>query len=391
MLTRRAHQTVAAALARQTAVALLGPRQVGKTTLAVAIAETTDSLYLDLESAGDRQRLAEPRLFLQEYADRLVVLDEIHRAPALFPELRGVIDSGRRAGNRTGRFLILASASTDLLRQAGESLAGRIEYVPLDPFDVLDVPPDTASTTRHWVRGGFPDSLLATSDVNSLAFRRNLIRTYLDRDIAEFTGRRLPAETLSRLWTMLAHSQATALNASKLAGSLGISGPTVAHYVDLLVDLLLVRRLLPYFANTKKRLVKSPKVYVRDSGLVHALLGIEDHAGLVGHPVAGASWEGFVVENLLDVAPPGTTASYYGTRAGAEVDPVLELPGQVAPWVIEVKLGLVPRLSRGFYNALEDIKPSRSFVVYSDADRYPLAGGIEVVGLRDMAALLASS
>ena len=236
MLTRRAHQTVAAALARQAAVALLGPRQVGKTTLAVAIAETTNSLYLDLESAGDRQRLAEPRLFLQEYADRLVVLDEIHRAPALFPELRGVIDSGRRAGNRTGRFLILGSASTDLLRQAGESLAGRIEYVPLDPFDVLDVPPDTASTTQHWVRGGFPDSLLATSEVNSLAFRRNLIRTYLDRDIAEFTGRRLPAETLSRLWTMLAHSQGTALNASKLAGSLGVSGPTVTHYVDLLVE-----------------------------------------------------------------------------------------------------------------------------------------------------------
>lgn len=233
MIPRRTHRIVANALNRQAAVALIGPRQVGKTTLAYEIAERTDALYLDLESSVDRAKLADARLFLAGCEDRLVVLDEIHRASGLFPELRGLIDQGRRRGKRTGRFLILGSASVELLRQSGESLAGRIEYVPLNPFDVLDVPPETASTTELWVRGGFPDSLLATSDGDSLIFRRNLIRTYLERDVSEFTGRRIPAETLERLWTMLAHGQGALLNASKLAASLMVSSPTAAGYIDL--------------------------------------------------------------------------------------------------------------------------------------------------------------
>ena len=334
MIPRRARQFVQTALRRQAAVALIGPRQVGKTTLALDIAESTGALYLDLESRADQQRLADPALFLGEYEDRLVVLDEIHRAPGLFPELRGLIDRGRRAGKRTGRYLILGSASMELLRQSGESLAGRIEFVPMHPMDVLEVNADVASQTGHWVRGGFPDSLLAANADDSTAFRRNLVRTCLDRDVAEFTGRRIPAETLERFWTMLAHGQGTLLNASKLAASLGVSSPTVSTYVDLLVDLLLVRRLRPpYHANVKKRLVKSPKVYVRDSGLVHALLGIEDHNTLAGHPVAGASWEGFVVENLLAAAPPGVAAGFYRTQAGAEIDLLIELPGEPAPAV----------------------------------------------------------
>ena len=245
----------------------------------------------------------------------------------MFQELRGLIDRGRRAGKGTGRFLILGSASMDLLRQSGESLAGRIEYVPLNPLDVLDVTAATAPMAALWVRGGFPDSLLAASDTDSLAFRRDFIRTYLQRDVSEFTQRRLPAETLERLWTMLAHGQGGLLNASRLAASLGVSSPTVTGYIDLLVDLLLVRRLRPFHANIRKRLVKSPKVYVRDSGLVHALLGIEDYNALAGHPVAGASWEGFVIENLLAAVPPGTAASFFRTQAGAEIDLVLELPG----------------------------------------------------------------
>ena len=388
VIQRRAQEIVANALRRQAAVALIGPRQVGKTTLAQAIVDRTDALYLDLESSADRDKLADARLFLAEYERRLVVLDEIHRAPGLFPELRGLIDRGRRRGRRTGRFLMLGSASLDLLRQAGETLAGRIEYVPLHPFDVHDVPAETATTTALWVRGGFPDSLLAANDDDSLAFRRNLIHTYLERDVSALTGRRLPAETLERLWTMLAHGQGTLLNAAKLAASLALSSPTVSGYVDLLVDLLLVRRLRPFHANVGKRLVRSPKIYIRDSGLVHALLGIDGHSTLAGHPVAGASWEGFVIENLLAVAPPGTAASFYRTRAGAEIDLLLELPGGKGTWAVEVKLALSPRVSRGFHHACEDVAPNHAFLVSAGEGRYPLSADVEVVGLRELGRML---
>lgn len=390
MIPRHAQQAVHVALARQAAVALIGPRQVGKTTLAHAIAEQSGAVYLDLEASADRAKLADARLFLAEHEDRLVVLDEIHRAPALFPELRGVIDAGRRRGQRTGRFLILGSASMDLLRQAGESLAGRIEHVRLGPLDVHDVSAELAPATTLWVRGGFPDSLTAASDEDSMALRRNLVQTYLERDVSEFTGRRIPAETLERLWTMLAHSQGQLLNASKLAGSLAVSGPTVTTYIDLLADLLLVRRLPPLHVNVRKRLVKSPKVYVRDSGIVHALLGIASHDALIGHPVAGASWEGFVIENLLARAPVGTRASFYGTRSGAEMDLVLEFPGGRDTWAIEVKLGLAPKVARGFHSACEDIAPTSAFVVYAGAERYPLAANVEVIGLRELAAMVAA-
>jgi predicted AAA+ superfamily ATPase len=388
MILRRAHRAVVNALDRQAAVALIGPRQVGKTTLALEIAEQSNAVYLDLESRTDRDKLADPVLFLRAYEDRLVILDEIHRMPDLFQELRGLIDQGRRRGRRAGRFLILGSASMDLLRQSGESLAGRIEYVELNPLDVLEIDPDPAAVNALWVRGGFPDSVLAAGDADSLSFRQNFIRTYLERDVPQL-GRRIPAETLERLWTMLAHSQGTLLNASKLASGLSISAPTVTSYVDLMVDLLLVRRLRPFHANVGKRLVKSPKVYVRDSGLVHALLGIGDYNALAGHPVVGASWEGFVIENLLAVAPARTLASFYRTSAGAEIDLVLELPGTRGLWAIEIKRGLAASPTKGFHHAREDLNPKRSFVVYSGDRRYPIAEGIEAIGLRDMAALLA--
>ncbi|MDP6841379.1 MAG: ATP-binding protein [Rhodospirillales bacterium] len=375
------------ALGRQAAVALIGPRQVGKTTLAHEIAEGSDAIYLDLEARADRDRLADPILYLKEYEDRLVILDEIHRVPELFQELRGLIDEGRRRGKRTGRFLILGSASLDLLRQSGESLAGRIEYVELNPLDVLEAAPDAEAMKNLWVRGGFPDSFLAGSDADSLTFRQSFIRTYLERDVPQF-GRRIPAETLERLWTMLAHSLGTVLNASKLAAGLSISAPTVTSYIDLLVDLLLVRRLRPFHANVKKRLVKSPKIYVRDSGLVHALLGIEDHNALAGHPVVGMSWEGFVIENLLAVAPPRTLASYYRTLAGAEIDLLLELPGKRGLWAIEIKRGLTASPSKGFHNARADLNPKRSFVVYSGEEHYSITKDIEAIGFREMANLL---
>ena len=358
-----------------------------KTTLALEIAESAGAIYLDLESRADREKLAEPALYLDEYEDRLVILDEIHRVPELFQELRGLIDRGRRRGKRTGRFLVLGSASLDLLRQSGESLAGRIEYVELDPLDVSEAAPDARAMTSLWVRGGFPDSFLAANDPDSMTFRRNFVRSYLERDVAQF-GRRIPAETLERFWTMLAHGQGTLLNASKLAAGLSVSAPTVSSYIDLLVDLLLVRRLRPFHANVKKRLVKSPKIYVRDSGIVHALLGVEDHDALAGHPVVGASWEGFVIENLLAVAPPRTMASFYRTLAGAEIDLLLELPGKRGPWAIEIKRGLSAGPGRGFHHAREDVKPERAFIVYSGEERYPIAKDVEAIGLREMASLI---
>jgi predicted AAA+ superfamily ATPase len=390
MFPRHALETVQQALNRQAAVALIGPRQVGKTTLALSIADQTGALYLDLELPQERAKLADSALFLSAYEDRLVILDEIHRVPELFQTLRGLIDQGRRRGHRTGRFLILGSASMDLLRQSGESLAGRIEYVDLAPLDCLEAAPDLAALNCLWLRGGFPDAMLAASDADSLVWRQNFIRTYLERDVPQF-GPRIPAETLGRLWTMLAHNQGTLLNAARLAAGLGVSSPTVATYIDLLVDLLLVRRLAPFCANTGKRLVKSPKVYVRDSGLVHALLGIPDYNALSGHPVVGASWEGFVIENLLAVAPLRTHASFYRTAAGAEVDLLLELPGGRAPWAIEIKRSLAPRVEKGFHSARADLAPERSLVIYPGEGGYPLAAGLEVIGLRAALAQLRSA
>ena len=388
MIPRRIERTVREALDRQAAVALVGPRQVGKTTIARSIADDVRSVYLDLEAPEDRRKLAEPALFLREYEDRLVVLDEIHRTPEVFQVLRGLIDEGRRHGRRTGRFLLLGSASMDLLRQSGESLAGRITYVDMGPIDVLEAGPDDSEVSALWLRGGFPDSYLAADDQESLKWRKDFIRTYLERDVP-MLGPRIPAETLERLWTMLAHGQGGMLNASQLATALMASAQTVTRYIDLLVDLLLVRRLRPFHSNQGKRLVKSPRVYVRDSGIVHALLNIGDRTTLAGHPVVGASWEGFVIENLINAAPARTVPGFYRTAAGAEIDLVLELPGGKL-WAIEIKRGLAPKLEKGFHHAREDLKPERSFVVYSGSERYPMAQNVEAIGLSQLAAALAA-
>lgn len=386
MIERKALSTVTQALDRQAAVALIGPRQVGKTTLALAIAETRPSLYLDLEDREDRNKLTDPALFLSAYEDKLVILDEIHRAPEIFQILRGLIDKGRRKGYRNGRFLILGSASMDLLRQSGESLAGRIAYVDMGPFDIREIGDTPADLNALWVRGGFPDSYLTANERASLAWRKDFIRTYLEREIPQF-GPRIPAQTLERLWTMLAHNQGALLNASNLAAALSISSQTVTRYIDLLVDLLLIRRLQPFHTNTGKRLIKSPKTYVRDSGLVHTLLGIADHNALAGHPIVGMSWEGFVVENLMAAAPAQTKVSFYRTSAGAEIDLLLELPSAEL-WAIEIKRSLAPGLEKGFHYARADLNPALCFVVYSGQDQYPLAEGVEVISLRAMAQLL---
>lgn len=386
MIPRFATKEVLKALDRQAAVALIGPRQAGKTTLALDIAQQRDAVYLDLEDRDGRRRLAEPGLFLDGLEDRLVILDEIHRTPELFQTLRGVIDRGRRRGKGRGRFLVLGSASIDLLRQTGESLAGRIAYLDLGPFSVLELDNNRNVRERLWLRGGFPDSYLAATDENSLAWRKDFIRTYLERDIATF-GPRVPATTLERLWTMLAHNQGAMLNASALAQALEVSVQSVSRYIDLLADLLLVRRLPPLRANVGKRLVKSPKVYVRDSGLVHALLGIPSMTALAGHPVVGRSWEGFVMETLLSAVPWPATASFYRTSAGAEIDLVVEHPNKEV-WAIEIKRSLAAKVSRGFHSAREDIRPTHAFVVHAGDDRFPLAQNVEGIGVHELTAQL---
>ncbi|MEO0085570.1 MAG: ATP-binding protein [candidate division WOR-3 bacterium] len=368
-------------LAEVPAVCLIGPRQVGKTTLALAVGKKLDAVYLDLESEQDRARLAEPELYLGRLPDRLVILDEVHRAPGLFPVLRGLIDRGRRRGAGRGRYLLLGSAALDLLRQSGESLAGRVRYLELAPFSVLE--PTRRSPEMLWLRGGFPESLLARSNAASLRWRQDFIRTYLERDIPQF-GPRIAAETLRRFWTMLAHRQGGLLNLAELARSLALDGKTVARYLDLMVDLLLVRRLAPWHANVGKRLVKSPRVYLRDSGVLHALLAIPDMDSLLAHPVLGASWEGFVVENLLNVAPDGTAGYHYRTAGGAEIDLLLVFPGGER-WAVEVKRGARPGVERGFHAACSDVRPARRFVVYPGSEQFPLGAGIEAVPLAALA------
>ncbi len=387
MIARVLKKKLIDALQHFPAVALLGPRQVGKTTLAFEISRNSDALYLDLESEEDRSKMAQPQLYLQDHQDKLLILDEVHRVPALFPVLRGLIDSGRRAGLTSGRYLLLGSASLDLLKQSGETLAGRIAYLELFPFTLMET--GSIPVDDLWVRGGFPDSLLAASPSESLQWRRNFIRTYLERDIPQF-GPRIAAETLRRFWIMLAHNQGGLLNTAQLARNLGIDVKTVSGYLDLLVDLLLVRRLPPWQSNIGKRLVKAPKIYVRDSGLLHALLTIPDKESLLSHPVVGQSWECFVIENILNSAPDEVQGYFYRTGGGAEIDLLLSWPDGTL-WAVEIKRSMTPKLERGFHAACIDLNPVRKYVVYPGAERYRLAEYIEAVSLAELVQLVKKS
>jgi predicted AAA+ superfamily ATPase len=412
MFKRLDEARVVDALGRQPAVALLGPRQVGKTTLALGLAGAASEgrsggtrtvqaerrwstlVYVDLERPSDAAKLTDPEAYFALHADKLIVIDEVHRLPGLFSVLRGVIDRGRREGLRTGRFLLLGSASLELANRSGESLAGRIAYVELGPLTVSEV----GDVNKLWLRGGFPESYVAGTDAASTAWRRDFVRSYLERDVPMFAPR-LAAETMRRLWTMLAHGQGTLLNASTLAASLNVSTQTVTRYIDLLCDLLLVRRLQPYHGNITKRLVKAPKVYVRDCGLVHTLLGITTPDDLLGHPVAGTSWEGLVIEHIAGALPEGAEVHHYRTAGGAEMDLVITFAGGEV-WALEIKLGSTPTVGKGFHSARVDLRPARSFIVYSGSERYPLmARGkegtdlqgedrVEVIGLAEITQLV---
>jgi predicted AAA+ superfamily ATPase len=377
MIPRRISSKMGELLGRFPAVVLLGPRQVGKTTLAKQCASGLGGIYLDLESQRDLSKLSDPENYLSQREDRLVILDEIQRAPELFPSLRGLIDEGRSRGFRQGRFLLLGSASLELIRQSSENLAGRLAYLEMQPLDALEVGPE--SLQRLWSRGGFPDSFLARDDEESSEYRDFLIRSYLEREMPLY-GVRLPAGKLRHMWTMLAHAQGGITNAAVLSRNLEVNVRTVQAQLSLLEHLFLLRRLQPWHRNTGKRLVKSPRVYIRDSGLVHELLGIGDAEALAGHPIVGASWEGFVIENLLACAPPRTEASFYRAASGAEVDLVLTFRDGKS-WAIEIKRGFSPVLSAGFFSALQDVNPEKSFVVYGGEERYRLRPGVEAIHL----------
>ncbi len=359
------------------AVVLMGPRQVGKTTLALEIAGAFDGVYLDLESPSDLARIADIEQFCDLNDTSMVIFDEVQLAPNLFAPLRGVIDTRRRSGKRSAQFLFLGSASIELLRQSSETLAGRVAYCELRPLDVREA--GYGALHQLWHRGGFPESYLADSETGSLDWRLDFIRTYLERDMPQL-GPRIPAETLRRFWTMLAHNQGQIFNASALGGGLGLRSVTISRYLDFMVDLFLVRRLQPWTSNLGKRLIRAPKTYVRDSGVCHALLAIASLNDLLGHPVVGGSWEAFVIENIIGTLPRHARFGYYRTSGGAEIDLVVDLgPGKLA--AIEIKRSRAPSVSRGFFSACEDLEPTLRLVVHAGDESFPLSREVEAVSL----------
>jgi len=382
MIDRKLHSRIERSLADFPAVALLGPRQAGKTTLARLIAnERPGSVHLDLERPSDLAKLTDPELFLSRHADQFIVLDEIQRQPELFAVLRALIDAKRVPG----RFLLLGSASPQLLRQASESLAGRICFHELAPFDVSEVKPTHSQLQDFWLRGGYPLSWLAQSDAASFAWRESFIVTHLERDIPSF-GIRIPGATLHRFWQMLAHLHGQLWNASRLASGFGVSAPTVQHYLDILEATYMLRRLPPFQANLGKRLVKSPKVYLRDSGILHALLGIESLNDLAGHPVVGASWEGWVLEQIAQLIGAQWQLSFYRTASGAEMDIVAERGSRKIGF--EIKFSSAPKLSKGFWSAMADLQLEKAYIVAPVESGYPLAPDVEVVPAVELANVL---
>ncbi len=381
MIKRSITEKLLTNIAQNPAVVLLGPRQVGKTTLAKSIGKNQKSIYLDLEAPEDLLKLSDPSSFLAKHSDKLIMLDEIQRMPDLFKILRGIIDSNREKGKRSNQFLLLGSASMDLLRQSSESLAGRVSYINMNGFNILEVGENKKNIQKIWLRGGFPDSYLAKNDDFSMDWLENLIRTYLERDVPQM-GFRIPANRLRRLWTMLAHLQGEQINYSKLGGNLEVDGKTIRHYIDILVDLLLVRKLEPWHANVKKRLIKSPRYYIRDSGILHRLLSIDSDDQLLSNPVFGKSWEGFVIENIHSLLPHRATTYFYRTGAGAEIDLVIKFSSKET-WAVEIKHGVAPKISKHFNQICEQVKATKKYIIYGGDDEFPLQNGNICISIKN--------
>ncbi len=374
-IPRIVQDRVERALTRSPAVAILGPRQCGKSTLAKKIIAETSAIYLDLQDRVDRNKLNEPELFFDRYRDRLICLDEIQMLPEFFSVLRSEIDRDRRPG----RFLILGSASRDLIKQSTESLAGRIAYIDLTPFLQKEVAAKL-SWSDLWLRGGFPESALAENDDDSFAWRRDFIRTFMERDIPNL-GFHIPVPTMERLWLLLAHYHGQTVNFHKLAAAADISTPTLKKYLAILEQTYMIRQLPPAAVNLKKRLVKSPKIYLRDSGILHALLDIEEYDFLLANPAAGASWEGFVIENII-AGYEQFRPSFLRTSNGAEIDLLLERGGRFH--LFECKLSKAPKPSRGFYELVNSIQPESASIIAPVDEAYELHPGIWVKPLEDI-------
>jgi len=384
MIKRQLQQHIQKALETMPVVALLGPRQVGKTTLALEVAKIINkqSAYLDLELDTDLAKLVDAEAYLRRFQNKLLIIDEVQRQPDLFRLLRGIVDIRKRAGEKAGHFLLLGSASRDLIQHSSETLAGRIRFLELSPFSVLETYQANSplfDLEKIWLRGGFPDSYLATTDEDSWNWRSDFISSYVEKDIP-LMGPQIATTTMRRLWSMLAHNNAQQVNFSKLGESLGVSYKTIKSYIDTLTDFYMVRQIHPWSGNTKKRLVKAPKIYLRDCGLAHRFLNITDFENLLGHPSIGASWEGFIVENILTHLANTWQYSYYRTSAQAEVDLVLEGPRNEV-WAIEIKRSSAPKVSKGFHYTCEDIKATGKFVIYPGKERFPLSKGIDAIGL----------
>lgn len=372
-------------ISKTPAVALLGARQVGKTTLAKTITKDIESIYLDLESPEDLLKLRDATSFFRANNDKLIILDEIQRLPDIFMILRGIIDQNRQEGKNAMQFLLLGSASMELLRQSSESLAGRISYIEMSGLNIQEVDNDRKEIKKLWLRGGFPESYLSHSDVDAMEWLEDLIRTYIERDIPQM-GFRIPALRLRRLWTMLAHLQGENINTTKLASNLEVQRSTVNQYIDILTDLLLIRRVEPWFANVKKRLVKSPRYFIRDSGIQHRLLGINNYDDLLSNPILGKSWEGFVIENIISMLPRHAEIYYYRTSAGAEIDLVVKLSSEI--WAIEIKHGVAPKIGNHYSQICDDVGATKKFIVYGGGDEFSIHKDVTMISLPKILAKL---
>lgn len=393
MIHRVLQDQLQKALQTMPVVALLGPRQVGKTTLALLVAEKTskNTTYLDLESDADFNKLTDAEAFLKRFDNKILIIDEVQRKPDLFRVLRGIVDERKRKGERAGHFLLLGSASRDLLQQSSETLAGRIRYLELTPFTATELAQHQGNKfelEKHWLNGGFPDSYLASSNEESWNWRSDFISTYMERDLP-LMGVGIASAQLKRFWKMLTHYNGNQVNLSELGRSLELSHTTIKNHLDVLTDFYMVRQLQPWSGNVKKRLVKSPKVYFRDTGILHSFMNIHDMETLLAHPGVGASWESFVIENIINLIDNKWEYSYYRTATQVEIDLVLHTPEREV-WAVEIKRSSAPKLSRGFYEACKDIKATHKWVVNAKNDRYPLSEGVEVIGLMDFLALLKS-
>ncbi len=378
MIKRLLQSSVEKSLEHFPAVGIIGARQVGKTTLAQMIAQnrSTETIYLDLERPADYAALEEPERFLDRHTDKLVIIDEIQQRGELFPVLRSLIDKNRHPG----RFLILGSSSPDLMRQSGESLAGRISYHELSAFLLSELPKNRMD--QLWIRGGFPESALAVSEEISVEWRESFVMTYLQKDLSAMGyDIRIPPMTLRRMWQMLAHTHGQLANLSKLAANLELSRQSIRRYLDILQETFMIRILPPYHVNLKKRIVKSSKIYLRDSGLLHTLLAIKNLDDLMGRPVVGASWEGFCLEQIINRMPRGWEAFFYRTQAHAEVDLVLQAGFGQPPILVEFKHSQSPKPTKGFWSAREDLQPQACYVVYPGEMIYPLPDSVEALPL----------